>query len=663
MGPWVRPVAAVVTLLVCGSVSAEPCCLNESCQDLDPVDCLNQGGGAGYCIPGTACGNDACDASQITEILGVRVTKRASSPDIDLTWLADPFSDSYLARFLVDPLGLAGFRAGGGDPMPDGNPTWIPATQHLGVVGDRIAVTFYQVGGQCSLAGGPTGACCDAAQNCVEARRQADCEADGGTYRGDGSDCVGVTCQPRGACCDAGQNCLDNQLQVDCEGNGGTYQGDGSDCTGVTCEVRGACCDAGQNCLEDQTQGACESDGGTYRGDGTDCIGVNCAATGACCDPGPSPVTCTEGLEQLACENGGGLYQGDGTQCHPDGTCEKGSCCDLATPDCQDDIDVWICEQMGFTPDLVGSTCDSGGCVAGACCSRENFGCVEQLGGECEEQIPIDVFLGPGTSCSPTNPCTTVLGACCTDGGASCWLRTRGDCQDRGGDWAGPGISCADAGSCRGACCSEDGDPSACMDGLTPLECENQAGVYAGPGSNCVDGCTGACCNNDQSGDCVDDRTPAACVAGTFGGTQFPFGSFAGVGSSCATTDCTTFGSCCYDVGCSDLTPAACSLEQGTYLGDGTTCQPGDCGSGGCCIKGPTSSDPSRCEETRSEAFCVGTGGTFMGAVSCVPFCEDTYAGACCGIPPFGLCEQITEGFCLDQGGQWLGPGTTCGDC
>ena len=86
---------------------------------------------------------------------------------------------------------------------------------------------------------GVTGACCNMTSwTCVDAVAAVDCQG------ADESWTAGTLCadldppcvEPvlEGACCYAGF-CVDPMTQADCEANGGVYQGDDTDCGGVTC--------------------------------------------------------------------------------------------------------------------------------------------------------------------------------------------------------------------------------------------------------------------------------------------------------------------------------------------------------------------------------------------------------------------------------------------
>ena len=122
----------------------------------------------------------------------------------------------------------------------------------------------------------PTGACCFSDGTCIDGITAGECDTQGGSYQGDGTDCASVKCIPTGACCFNDGTCVDGFTAGNCIGQGGTYQGDGTDCASVVCVAIGACCLMDGSCVDGQTAGDCAAQGGTYQGDGTDCASVNC---------------------------------------------------------------------------------------------------------------------------------------------------------------------------------------------------------------------------------------------------------------------------------------------------------------------------------------------------------------------------------------------------
>lgn len=89
-----------------------------------------------------------------------------------------------------------------------------------------------------------------------------------------------------GACCLPNGTC-EEMFQNDCEAVGGTYQGDGTDCADVNCPIpTGACCFSNGFCLE-MTEANCTGAGGSYGGHGTTCFDGDENGTADVCE---SPV-------------------------------------------------------------------------------------------------------------------------------------------------------------------------------------------------------------------------------------------------------------------------------------------------------------------------------------------------------------------------------------
>ena len=82
-----------------------------------------------------------------------------------------------------------------------------------------------------------TGACCNTNGTCTDGLTASQCGGAGGTYQGDNTLCVNVSCPPpaTGACCLPGGSCVDNQSASQCAAAGGTYGGNGSTCASTSC--------------------------------------------------------------------------------------------------------------------------------------------------------------------------------------------------------------------------------------------------------------------------------------------------------------------------------------------------------------------------------------------------------------------------------------------
>jgi hypothetical protein len=86
----------------------------------------------------------------------------------------------------------------------------------------------------CPPTGPRTGACCFADGTCQDLF-EADCDALGGSFQGEGTDCMTTDCPlPTGACCIPGASCVE-LTRDDCAAQGGNYQGDGTDCDPDPC--------------------------------------------------------------------------------------------------------------------------------------------------------------------------------------------------------------------------------------------------------------------------------------------------------------------------------------------------------------------------------------------------------------------------------------------
>ncbi len=363
-----------------------------------------------------------------------------------------------------------------------------------GTVGANVALAEATPGGCVRLCPtgpiicGIPGACCLPDGSCELATQPggADCNALGGAYQGDGTDCGSVSCPQPGACCVDDGSCIGTADVggADCTAAGGAYQGDDTDCDSITCPQPGACCLNDGSCiLSPEVGGAdCTAVGGTYQGNGTTCGTANCAQPGACCTDDGS---CSQAavLGGADCTAAGGTYQGNGTTCPTANCAQPGACC----------MDNGSCTQASI--------------LGGADCTL--------LGGD---------YQGDDTECAnancPTPPGQT--GACCTAGGV-CSQMTESACSSAGGIFAGAGVSCFAADCPRpGACCLPDGS---CMrlDEVGGGDCLAMGGAYGGDDTNCLTvDCPrpGACCRSDGSCRRAETLGGEDCTAagGTYGG-------------------------------------------------------------------------------------------------------------------------------------------------
>ena len=109
-----------------------------------------------------------------------------------------------------------------------------------------------------------------------------------------------------------------------------------------------------------------------------------------------------------------------------------------------------------------------------------------------------------------------------------------------------------------------------------------------------------------------------------------------------------------------DATATACATAGGAFLGEGTRCADDPCSSLGACCQGFHSES---CDDGITQAECIGAlWGSYAGnGTSCATTDCPSLRGACCdlmGLP--GFCENVYLGFCVGNGGRWMGAGTDC---
>lgn len=176
--------------------------------------------------------------------------------------------------------------------------------------GDWVMRLTWTALGTCPTA--PTGACC-VGGNCSQ-KTLADCQALGGSYRGDGVACVATTCDTGApvACCFASTGGCLNLSATNCIAAGGTPGPAGSACGSYNCNPQGACCLPDGSCAGPLSPSACAALGGTYKGDGTSCASVTCPPpVGAACFPNGFCLLLTQAEAQTA----GASWRGPGTTC------------------------------------------------------------------------------------------------------------------------------------------------------------------------------------------------------------------------------------------------------------------------------------------------------------------------------------------------------------
>jgi hypothetical protein len=263
-------------------------------------------------------------------------------PVVDRSGLAQP-TKNWVYALNCGPFGC---------PPNGGWATFGALSQLCRPSGDVVTQTIWS-----SLSCTPgAGGCCLPSGVC-EVHTSADCSSLGGTYRGDGTDCTGVTCpQPSGACCFSNGFCAIFS-QSDCVGAGGTFAGPGSVCgSNNTCPT-GACCLPAGTCIGGVTSASCVSQGGTFHGVGSLCSGVSCPQpSGACCTSNGFCVSATS----ATCSGIGGVWKGAFTTCVDGNNNGKADICEppCGTSDFNNDGDYATDKDIE----------DFFACIAGNCC-------------------------------------------------------------------------------------------------------------------------------------------------------------------------------------------------------------------------------------------------------------------------------------------------------
>jgi hypothetical protein len=338
-----------------------------------------------------------------------------------------------------------------------------------------------------------TGACCHPCDGvCTPNLTRDECEAGGGIYQGDLTDCTKGLCPILGACCHpCDGTCTANVTEAVCSASGGIWQGPCSECTPGLCPIIGACCHpCDGTCTSDVTEAVCSASGGIWQGPCSECTPGLCPVLGACCHP--CDGTCTADITQAACLASGGIWQGICSTCSPNPCVPIGACCHPCNGVCVPDVTQAECVAL------------AGGTFPGE----------------------IGIWRGPCSDC--TIPCP-IVGACCLPDG-DCERLTIAECDDAGGSFKGLCTDCSTV-RCEGACCLCDGS---CIDAQTRDECEAHpdGGIWQGLDTECATiECpeVRACCLPTPDGQCVD-LIEECCIA--------QGGIWQGPGTNCASIVC-----------------------------------------------------------------------------------------------------------------------------
>lgn len=314
-------------------------------------------------------------------------------------------------------------------------------------------------------------ACCSPTGACTALVATA-CASSGGTWLPGGISCSPQPCLAAACCTPAGSCILATEL--DCQStHQGNWQGlPETACTPSLCSTLVDCC-FGSSCRM-LTSRACTHSGGVPT-DATSCaaVGILCRSPGSCC----TGTSCVSVATASACPAPGLFLVG--VPCLPGPTCPRGACC-LAGGTCGM-LDASQCTTSGGRFLGLGVACQAVDCTPVACCTDalcqlniralctgtviEGPGsctpdpcppgaCCGWYAGQCamltrSDCMKFDATFLAGT-CSPANPCSPVLGACCGFF-AVCSLATRNECISQFGyiGWRGSGSTCAPNPCCK----------------------------------------------------------------------------------------------------------------------------------------------------------------------------------------------------------------------
>jgi len=280
----------------------------------------------------------------------------------------------------------------------------------------------------------------------------------------------GLDCTPRGACCAADSTCSDDMSQADCDAMGGNYEGDDTNCADVTCDAPYTNCPDGadldcDDCWEDGDDATTDCNGG-LNGDGSmDLLTVGvplCGEVSVYLDVTGSTYRDTDWFECAALAAGGNFS----IECETETATALFGIVDL---------------DAGAFVEY--ATVDPGAVV--------NYDFAELAPGNyCFWVGPND--WNTDWNCANganywfrLDAGAAAMGACCVN--SNCvGENSLSDCNALGGDWH-YGDTCADINNCQpmyGACCMAD---QSCLDGLSDADCAAFGGTFAGLNTLCAD--------------------------------------------------------------------------------------------------------------------------------------------------------------------------------
>jgi hypothetical protein len=346
-----------------------------------------------------------------------------------------------------------------------------------------------------------------------------------------------ITECPVGACCSNGV--CSELTQAECDLNGGTYVGDGTDCLGDPCN-EGACCQLDGSCSVTDSNG-CVLAGGTYLGDATSCSPNECPQPGDDCT-NPIPVTVPADLGYVntnsTCGRGDayedtcmGFYDG-GDDIIYELTVTDTTCVDISI--LSDTI--WDGIGIDTACPLDGTTC-----LATATTSSTPDTIEKLLLDPGTYYLMADTFPSPQCMDFVMSIAACPTGACCSNG--LCTELSEPECAAIGGVYAGDNTVCA------GDDCNNNGSDDACEilenpsvdcnGNDVPDDCDLSGGTSGDCNNNSIpDECEADCNNNgvadecDVAGgtseDCQPDGVPDECQLGGARGTVVADGGFEG---------------------------------------------------------------------------------------------------------------------------------------
>jgi hypothetical protein len=230
--------------------------------------------------------------------------------------------DTFFNFYVLNAYGFVGAFVGTGiNPtggyaafVDDSSPPILDQVTRFGTV------RWGEPGDNDCLCCGEPGACCLPDGSCVGVPAP-ECDALGGSFLGDETECDPNPCPQLEACCFClGDDHCEALLAVECQAQGGVPMGAGTDCAPDPCECPpepGACCMLEGTC-EFITRSECGALGGLFQGEGVLCEDVDCLGThGAACCVGEVCWVRTED----ECVASGGVFFPDQPTCDPPFEC------------------------------------------------------------------------------------------------------------------------------------------------------------------------------------------------------------------------------------------------------------------------------------------------------------------------------------------------------